>query len=64
RAMTQKATEEVRSEKGMDRRAFMRLPKAIQRRVLYSLYGLRSLKDIEDTIRSIKKGSYLKSLSA
>ncbi|MCS6998330.1 MAG: tRNA lysidine(34) synthetase TilS [Aquificaceae bacterium] len=57
RAMTQKATEEVRSEKGIDRRAFMRLPKAIQRRVLYSLYGLRSLKDIEDTIRSIKKGS-------
>ncbi|MEN3028297.1 MAG: tRNA lysidine(34) synthetase TilS [Aquificaceae bacterium] len=63
-AITQRAIEEVHSEEGLDRRAFIRLPKAIQRRILYSLYGLRSLKDIESTIGNIRKGSYLKSSGA
>ncbi|MFN7064706.1 MAG: tRNA lysidine(34) synthetase TilS [Aquificaceae bacterium] len=45
---------------GLDRKAFLKLPRAIQRRLVHKVYGLRNFKEIEGAIRSIKRGSHLK----
>ncbi len=52
---------EVFKEGELDRRAFLKLPQAIKRRIAYHLYGIRSMKEIDSLINSIKKGIPLKS---
>ncbi len=59
--LTQKAIMEVFKEGELDRRAFLKLPQAIKRRIAYHLYGIRSMKEIDSLINSIKKGIPLKS---
>ncbi|MFN4319106.1 MAG: tRNA lysidine(34) synthetase TilS [Aquificaceae bacterium] len=59
--LTQEAISRVLSGTALNRKAFFKLPTAIQRRVIYRVYNLRNFKDIERAIRSIKRGSYLKS---
>ncbi|MEJ7619247.1 MAG: tRNA lysidine(34) synthetase TilS [Aquificaceae bacterium] len=60
--LTQKALREVLKEGELNRRAFLKLPQAIKRRIAYHLYGIRSMKEIDSLINSIKKGMPLKSL--
>ncbi|MFN4012424.1 MAG: tRNA lysidine(34) synthetase TilS [Aquificaceae bacterium] len=60
-SLTQEAISRVLSGTELNRKAFFKLPTAIQRRVIYRVYNLRNFKDIERAIRSIKRGSYLKS---
>ncbi|MFN3870103.1 MAG: tRNA lysidine(34) synthetase TilS [Aquificaceae bacterium] len=59
--LTRESIEKVYKEGQLDRKAFLKLPKAIQRRVIYQLYNIRNFKDIERVIKGIKRGSYLKS---
>lgn len=59
--LTRESIEKVYKEGQLDRKAFLKLPKAIQRRVIYQIYNIRNFKDIERVIRGIKRGSYLKS---
>lgn len=56
--LTQRALRELFKEGSFDRKAFLRLPKAIQRRVIYQLKGLRSYREIEGEINRIKKGPW------
>ncbi|MFN3598710.1 MAG: tRNA lysidine(34) synthetase TilS [Aquificaceae bacterium] len=56
--LTKESIEKVYKEGQLDRKAFLKLPKAIQRRVIYQLYNLRNFKDIERAIKGIKRGSY------
>ncbi|MDW8095219.1 MAG: tRNA lysidine(34) synthetase TilS [Aquificaceae bacterium] len=53
--LTQEAIQKVYEDGSLNRKAFLKLPKAIQRRVIYQLYGLRSLKEVDSTIGSIKR---------
>ncbi|MCS7262931.1 MAG: tRNA lysidine(34) synthetase TilS [Aquificaceae bacterium] len=62
--LTEEALRQTFTQGQLDRRAFLKLPRALQRRVLYHLYGPRGLKPIESTINSVEKGSHLKSLGA
>lgn len=59
--LTQEAIRKVFKGTELDRKAFLNLPTAIQRRIIYKIYNLRNFKDVERAIRSIKRGSYLKS---
>ncbi|MCS7277538.1 MAG: tRNA lysidine(34) synthetase TilS [Aquificaceae bacterium] len=61
---TERAKNEVFKNGKLERKAFLKLPKAIQRRIIQEVYGLRNLKDTERVINSIKAGSYLKSSNA
>ncbi len=54
--LTQKAIMEVFKEGELDRKAFLKLPQAIKRRIVYRFYGIRSMKEIDSIINSIKKG--------
>lgn len=62
--LTQEAIKKVFKGRELNRRAFLNLPTAIQRRVIYRVYNLRNFKDIDRMIRSIKRGSYLQSPKA
>ncbi len=62
--LTQKTIREVFKDGELERRAFLKLPQALKRRIAYSLYGIRSMKEIERFINSVKKGTPLKSPDA
>jgi len=53
-SLTQDAIKKVFKDTELNRKAFLSLPKAIQRRVIYRVFNLRNLKDIDREIRSIK----------
>jgi len=58
--LTQKVIKDLLKGDSFDRKAFLKLPKAIQRRVIYELKGIRSYKEVEREINQIKRG-HLKS---
>ncbi len=58
--LTDRAIKEVLQGGELDRRAFLKLHRALQRRVLYKAYGLRSFGRIETVIGSIKRHNHLK----
>ncbi|MEW6655721.1 MAG: tRNA lysidine(34) synthetase TilS [Aquificota bacterium] len=60
-SLTQEAISKVFNGIELNRKAFLSLPIAIQRRVIYKVYNLRNLKDVDRAIKSIRRGSYLKS---
>ncbi len=62
--LTQQAIREVVKEGEFDRKAFLRLPQALRRKVIYHIYGIRGMKEVERFINSIKKGMPLKSPDA
>ncbi|MEJ5339046.1 MAG: tRNA lysidine(34) synthetase TilS [Aquificaceae bacterium] len=62
--LTQEAIESVIKDGDMDRRAFLKLPHAIRRRLIYRLYGIKSMKGVESFINSVKRGMPLKSPEA
>ncbi|MCS7171204.1 MAG: tRNA lysidine(34) synthetase TilS [Aquificaceae bacterium] len=64
KSLTEEAIRKLLKEGEIDRKAFLKLPEAIKRRVVYHLYGLRNLGEIERTIRSLEKDSHLKSHDA
>ncbi len=62
--LTQRAIREVVKEGELERNAFLKLPEAIKRRLIYHLYGIRSMKGVESLIKRIKKPMPLKSFDA
>lgn len=64
RELTEEAISRVVRDKDIDRKAFLRLPHAIRRRLVYRLYGVRGMKEVDRLINGIKKGILLKSHDA
>lgn len=64
RELTSQAIKEVVKDGSIDRKAFLKLPQALKRRVVYELYGIRNMKEIERVINCIKRGNLLKSPEA
>ncbi len=62
--LTQRAIREVVKEGELERNAFLKLPEAIKRRLIYHIYGIRSMKGVESLIKRIKKPMPLKSFDA
>lgn len=58
-SLTQEAISKVVKDGKLDRKAFLSLPNALKRRVVYQLYGIKNMKDIERVINSIKRGYVL-----
>jgi tRNA(Ile)-lysidine synthase len=56
--LTERAIENVVRDGTIDREAFLNLPYALQRRVIYKLFGLRSLKEVDRMINTLKRRAY------
>ncbi len=59
-SITKTWTEKVFKDDTLDRKEFLKLHKAIQRRIIYTSLGIRNFKDIERALKGIKKGADLK----
>lgn len=60
-SITQESIKKVFEDGCLKRKEFLKLHRAIQRRIIYELYGIRSFKGVERVIRDVKRGSSLKS---